>query len=171
MSELLDIPVLETERLRLRGFHASDIDAYAEVLGHAEVMRHMGGPVGREDTWWSIASLLGHWALRGYGVWAVEDKASRAFLGRLGLLRPEAWPALEIAWMLARPHWGKGYATEGARAVKDWAVRHLPAQPIVSLVLPENERSAAVARRLGAEPDGFHVLSGQRVIVFRHPVP
>lgn len=130
---MLHIPVLETERLRLREFREADLDTYAGVLGHREVMLHMGGPVGRDDAWWSIAHLLGHWALRGYGIWAVEEKASRAAMA--------------------------------------WAGRQLPAQPIVSLVHPDNERSAAVARRVGAVADGFHVLSDQRVIVFRHPVP
>ena len=100
------IPQLETPRLLLRGFRASDLDAYAAMCADAEVMRHIGGggPVGRDVAWGQIAFFLGHWPLRGYGMWAIEHRASGALIGRAGFIHPEGWPGLErtVDWLLAR---------------------------------------------------------------------
>jgi len=168
---MIDIPVIETERLSLRAMREGDLDAYAALLADAEVMEFMGGPADREEAWHSIAFLLGHWALRGYGIWALEERASGVFVGRAGLLRPENRPATEIAWMLARPYWGRGYATEAAKAAKAWAGKAFPAEPLVSLVAPDNTRSIALARRLSAREDGTYLLHGKETLIFRHSRP
>src|SRR5262245_36978224 len=108
---------LETARLRLRMFRADDFEAYAAMCADAEVMRFLGGqPFSRVESWRHLAMILGHWAIRHYGMWAVEERATGVFVGRIGFVDAEGWPGFELGWALARPHWGRGLATEGARA-------------------------------------------------------
>ena len=99
-------------------FRASDFDDYAACVGDADVMRHIGDgkPLDREGAWRSMAALSGHWNLRGYGLWAVEEKASGRLVGRVGYFFPEGWPQEEIGWLFRRDVWGRGYATEAATA-------------------------------------------------------
>ena len=116
---MISIPTLETPRLLLRQFRQNDSDALAALHADPEVMKYLGDgkPKARAETWLMMASYLGHWELRGFGLWAVEERATDEFIGRIGLLNPEGWPGLEVAWTLARDRWGKGFATEGAKAV------------------------------------------------------
>jgi RimJ/RimL family protein N-acetyltransferase len=145
-------PTLTTERLRLRQFEDRDLDPFARICSDPDVMRHIGdGHVfDRIETWRAIALMLGHWQLRGYGTWAVEERPSGDLVGRIGLHNPEGWPGLEVGWLLGRAHWGRGYATEGARAAVDYAWRELGAGHLISLIYPANRRSIQVAERLGA---------------------
>lgn len=148
----MDIPTLETERLILRAFKADDIDAYAAMVADTEVSKFIslgGKPMGRLEAWRSMAMQLGHWQLRGFGQWAVEEKETGLFAGRLGLYYPETWPAREIGYALARDHWGKGYASEGAAAARNFAFETLGWDDIISIISPANARSQAVAKRLG----------------------
>jgi RimJ/RimL family protein N-acetyltransferase len=166
------IPTLETERLVMRPWREEDLDEYAAITSDAEVMRWMGrGPFDRDDAWREIALYLGHFDLRGYTHWALELKDTGALVGRCGPWRPEGWPALEVGWLLGREHWGNGYATEAARAALDHAWTALGAERVISLVAPENERSAAVASRLGAEPSGTATVRNLTATVFEHPRP
>lgn len=148
----MDIPTLETERLILRAFNPDDIDAYAEMVADTDVSQFIslgGKPMGRLEAWRSMAIQLGHWQLRGFGQWAVEEKKSGLFVGRLGLYYPDTWPGREVGYALARDHWGKGYATEGARAARDFAFETLGWNEIISIISPANVRSQEVAKRLG----------------------
>ena len=116
------IPELRTERLLLRGLKQDDFEAYARFHADSEVMRYISGhPVSRADAWRSLAVMIGHWALRGYGMWGVERVSDGAFVGRVGLWNPEGWPGLEVGWTLAKEFWGQGYATEAARAAMKFA--------------------------------------------------
>jgi RimJ/RimL family protein N-acetyltransferase len=146
------IPIIATERLTLRPFTAADLDAYAAMCADAEVMRHIGdgGRVGRDVAWRQMAFFLGHWPLRGYGMWAIELHASGRLIGRAGFINPEGWPGLELGWLLARDAWGAGYATEASRAALESGRSRFDAQEIISLIRPANLRSIAVAQRLGA---------------------
>jgi hypothetical protein len=104
-----EIPTLETERLWLRPFRPSDFDAYAELTADPEVARYLlRGVFSREQAWRVLAFLMGHWQLRGCGMWAVESKATAEFLGTLGFADPAGWPGFELAWTLARRFWGNG---------------------------------------------------------------
>jgi RimJ/RimL family protein N-acetyltransferase len=98
-----------------------------------------------------MAMFAGHWALHGFGFFVVEDKASGALLGRVGVWKPEAWVGYELGWGLARHAWGRGYALEATRAAGDWALAHLPTDKIVSLIHTGNVRSQNLARRLGMQ--------------------
>lgn len=148
----MDIPTLETERLILRAFQDRDTDAWAAIVAHPEVSQFIsvsGKPQDRLEAWRSMAMTLGHWQLRGFGMWAVEEKASGALVGRLGLYEPETWPGQEVGYAIARDHWGKGFATEGASAARDYAFETLGWPEIISIINPANTRSIAVAERLG----------------------
>ncbi|WP_420560222.1 GNAT family N-acetyltransferase [Tepidicaulis sp.] len=140
----------ETERLRLRQWRAEDVAPLARLHADPDMMRYMiGGAVSADESWSVIALMIGHWHLRGYGLWAVEEKASGAFLGRLGLWYPDGWPGLELSWFIDKTHWGKGYASEGARACRDMAFRALGPDEICSIIHPENAASRRVAEKLG----------------------
>jgi RimJ/RimL family protein N-acetyltransferase len=142
-------PRLQTARLLLREWRPEDVDAHAAMSADAEVMRYLGGVLGREQSWRQLATHAGHWTLRGYGNWAVERRSDGAFLGRVGLWNPEGWPGLELGWKLARHAWGQGYATEAGRAAMEWTWSVLRAPRLIALVHPENVSSLRVAERLG----------------------
>ena len=98
---------------------------------------------------WQMARILGHWQIRGYGEWALEEKSSARFVGRVGFIYPDGWPGFEIGWALMRDSWGKGYATEGARRALQYGFGELGRGHVISLIHPDNLRSAAVATRIG----------------------
>jgi RimJ/RimL family protein N-acetyltransferase len=159
---MISIPTLETGRLLLRQFRQSDFDALAALSADPEVMRYLGDgkPRTRAETWLAMASYLGHWELRGYGLWAVEEKATGKFVGRIGLLNPEGWPGLEVAWTLARERWGNGFATEGAKAALDYAFSVLKLEHVISLIHTDNAASIRVALRVGEKLEGQAELFG-----------
>jgi RimJ/RimL family protein N-acetyltransferase len=119
------------------------------MMADPEVMRFLGGPVPRNDAWRSLASAAGHWALRGFGLWAVERKADGVLIGRVGVHHPEGWPGTEVGWTLCRPYWGQGYAIEAAKASLDYGSRTMSEPKLISLIDSENHASRRVAERLG----------------------
>jgi RimJ/RimL family protein N-acetyltransferase len=159
------VPSLDTPRLRLRQFAEADLDDYAALCADAEVMRYLGdrGPLSREDAWRQLAMLVGHWALRGYGMWAVEELATGAFVGRVGLHYPEGWPEPELGWALARHYWGRGYALEAATAAVRVAFGTLGWPRAVSLIAASNLRSIRLAERLGEHFERNLVVRGHEV--------
>jgi RimJ/RimL family protein N-acetyltransferase len=159
---------LETDRLVLRPFAAEDIDAYARIHADPDVMRYLTGlPLARWEAWRSLAMMAGHWLLRGYGFWAVEEKATGAFVGRIGLYYPDGWPGREVGWTLGKEHWGKGYATEGGRAAMRYAFDTLGWDHIISVIHPENRNSIRVAERLGMRYErSAEVMNGIGVAVY-----
>jgi RimJ/RimL family protein N-acetyltransferase len=160
------VPRLETPRLLLREWRASDFEAHAAMSADPEVMRFLGGPLDRAQSWRQMALHAGHWALRGYGHWVVERAEDGALLGRVGLWNPEGWPGLEVGWKLAHHAWGLGYATEAAGAAMEYAWTALHAERLISLIDPANERSRRVAERLGLTPAREQTLGGRRVVVY-----
>lgn len=143
---------LETPRLRLRQWRPEDLDGFAALMAEPEVARflsHDQQPMDRATAWWHMALLVGHWGMRGYGLFVVEEKATGAWVGRVGPWQPEGWPGFEIGWALRRQFWGKGYATEAARAAGNWAFAEFGLTRIVSLIHDDNLASRKVAARLG----------------------
>lgn len=144
------VPILETERLILRAPRGEDFDAWAAFAADEETMRHIGGAQARSVAWRGICSVTGAWTIRGFSMFSVIEKATGRWIGRLGPWQPEDWPGTEVGWALSRDTWGKGYATEGARACMDYAVDVLGWTEIVHTIEPENRASQAVARKLGS---------------------
>lgn len=158
---------LETERLLLRMWREDDFESYAGICADPEVMRYLGGkPLNRLDAWRNMAAMVGHWHLRGYGHWAVEEKASRRFIGRIGFMNPEGWPGFELGWTLARAAQGKGYATEGARRALECAFTVMGREHVISLINHQNQASIRVAERLGEKLEGRTELFGTEVLIY-----
>ena len=166
----LEIPILETERLRLRSFCKGDVEAYAALNADPEVLRYLGvgaEPWDRGRSWPHMAFLLGHWQLEGAGMWAVEHRENRAFIGMVGFAAPEGWPGFELAWTLTRCWWVHGYATEGARATLAYAFTTLERACVISLIHPENRASIRVAERIGERLQGHIHHLGREMLCYR----
>lgn len=168
----MDIPQITTDRLLLRAFRADDFEAYAEMMANPRVTQHLGEgrPLSRADAWRQMAMILGHWALRGYGLWAVENRATGALLGRIGCYQPEGFPAFEIGYVLAQPAWGNGYAREGVRAALHFARDTLRRDEITSIIRPANTASIRVAESFGAIASETVDFFGSLSVVYRYPV-
>jgi RimJ/RimL family protein N-acetyltransferase len=128
-----------------------------------------GRPLTRAEAWRQLAMFAGHWALRGFGLWAVEERATGAFVGRIGCFEPEGWPGFELAYALARPAWGQGYAREGAAAALAYARETLSRTDIISLIRPANAGSIRVAEALGAVRDREVEFFGSPALLYRYP--
>lgn len=168
---MIQVPVLTTARLTLRAPGLADFEPLAEFYA-SERSRHVGGPITREQAWRVLAAETGHWTLRGFGRWAVEESATGALVGLVGPWFPEGWPEPEIGWDLMNGHEGKGYATEAAFAALQGAYDLFGWTTAISLVAPGNPASRRVAHRLGASRDGSftHVRFGE-MEVWRHLSP
>lgn len=148
---------LRTERLLLRPWRESDREPYAALNADPEVMRHFPSTLTRAESDASVDRIVDGFARRGWGLWAVEVDGGAPFVGFVGLDEP-AWeahftPCVEVGWRLARAHWGKGYATEAARAAVAFGFDVLGLDEIVSFTVPANSASRAVMERLGMTHD------------------
>lgn len=144
--------VLETERLELRIPQERDLDAYVDIHEDPQVLQYvntLGVSAGRAAGWRSIAMLIGHWHLRGYGHWTVVERASGDVVGRVGLWYPEGWPGVELGWIIRRSRWNEGFATEAARAAIDFAFGPANLTHLISMIREDNARSRRVAEKLG----------------------
>jgi len=154
-------PMLETERLILRTWQSSDLDEYAAMFAEPEVAQFLsvdGKPMSHADAWRSLASVIGHWHLRGYGMFAVIERASGELAGRIGPLEPEGWPDFEIGWGLRRKYWGRGYALEAVKACIAYAFTDLNKSHLISIIDPMNVKSIRVAERVGETLEGETTL-------------
>ena len=156
----------------LRGFTTADVEPYVRMLADPEVSRFLGDgqPLGRVDAWRQVAMIIGHWELRGFGLWAVEERATGRLIGRIGCHEPEGWPGFELGYALAREAWGHGYAREGAGAALAYARRDLGRDTIISLIRPANRASIAVAEHFGARRTGAVEFMGAPTEVYTYPV-
>lgn len=167
--DLVEVPTLETERLRLRPLRGSDFEDYAALNADPEVLRHLGGgpvPWDRGRSWRHLAFLVGHWHLGRPGMWAVEHKETGVFLGTVGYAEPEGWPGFELAGILARRFWRHGYATEAGRAALGHAFTVLKKDRVISLVAPENHASIRVVERLGERLQGRIQHFGREMLCY-----
>ena len=167
----MEIPTLQTERLLLRPFRAADFEAYAEMNANPEVMRYIDAVQDREAAFRSLCASIGHWEVRGYGPWAMEERATGRLLGRAGLFFWETRPGLELGYALIPSAWGKGYAFEAAARSLRHAHQTLGARGVLSVIHPDNKASIRVTEKLGARLDREVVLRNQplHVYVLRDP--
>ena len=147
-------PVLETPRLILRPPVAADLEGFVALLADPESARFIGGVQPRTMAWRALCVMAGAWALQGAAMFSVLEKATGAWVGRVGPWHPEGWPGTEIGWGLRREYWGRGYATEASEATIDWAFEHLGWTDVIHCIVPENTPSKQVALRLGSSLRG-----------------
>ena len=144
---------IETPRLRLRRWRADDLEPFAALNADPEVMEHFPSTLSREETAAAVGRVEKHFEGQGYGFWAVEVPGQAPFIGFIGLAVPafetSFTPCVEIGWRLARPWWGQGLATEGARAALAYGFERLGLPEIVSFTVPGNTRSRRVMEKLG----------------------
>ena len=166
-------PVIETERLILRLPEARDAPACIAYQS-SDRSRFTGGPKPADQAWRGFASVIGHWAIRGWGVFSVVVRGDDVACGVAGPWMPHGWMEHEISWTLWDPrHEGKGVAHEAVLAARDWAFRTLGWSTAVSYIDPENARSIRLAERLGATRDDAarHGFGDQPCLIYRHPAP
>jgi len=160
----LEGPVIETPRLILRPPRSEDFEPWCAFSADPEAARHIGGVMAPPQVWRSMMTVAGAWALEGFSMFSVVEKASGRWIGRLGPWRPAGWPGAEVGWGIIRECWGRGYATEGARAVRDYAFHTLGLVRLVALIDPGNIASLRVAAKLGMAYEREVMLEG-----YTHP--
>ena len=149
---------LETDRLILRLPERGDFDAYAQMVGDEETARYIGGHMVRAAAWRKFLQMPGAWAMQGFAMFSLVEKASGAWIGQAGPWMPEGWPGTEVGWALRREYTGKGYALEAATAAIDWAFDTLGWTEVIHSIQLPNKASIALAERLGSAFRGVERL-------------
>lgn len=167
------IPVIETERLILRAHRLEDFADCAAMWADPEVVRYIGGkPSTEEEVWARLLRYAGHWALLGYGYWAIQDKATGRFIGELGFadfkrsIEPSLDDMPELGWALVSHAHGRGYATEAVRAAIAWGEDHFGPVRTACIINPENGPSIRVAEKCGYRAFRRTTYKGQPTIMF-----
>jgi RimJ/RimL family protein N-acetyltransferase len=178
---LLRVPTLETERLVLRPWRArEDLDALAAVNGDEAVMRWIPPyrAMTRGESAAALERIVAHWDEHGFGLWALQPREDGAgCIGFAGLavpgFLPAVLPTVEVGWRLSSRWWGRGLASEAARASIDYAFGPLGLPSVVSIIDPGNTASLRVAAKLGmwSDPDRLHPVTGRRLCVLRLDAP
>ncbi|MDJ0900703.1 MAG: GNAT family N-acetyltransferase [Xenococcus sp. MO_188.B8] len=145
--------MLQTQRLILRDWQSSDLEPFAQMNADAEVMKYFPASLSRQESDRLVERIENHHQIHGFGLWAVEERSTGSFIGSVGLNMPSFQahftPTVEVGWRLARPFWGQGYATEGARKAISYGFEIIELSEIVSFTSQLNLRSIAVMKRLG----------------------
>lgn len=166
---MISIPVIETERLLLRGAKSEDFDVFADFCA-SDRSKYNGGRADRNEAWRVFAMIIGHWELLGYGLWWAEEKATGKVAGRFGLWNPEGWLEAEVGWTVFDGFEGKGLAYEGALAARKYAYDRMGFTTLTSVIAPKNTRSIKLAERLDATFEKeWTSPSGKPSLIYRHP--
>ena len=164
------IPTLTTARLILRAPIVDDFPAYATLLASPRA-RYMGGPYNRRVAWGLFCHDIACWELFGHGGLMIDLRTTGECVGQVGINHGPLFPEKELGWQLFEGQEGRGYATEAAIVLRDWAANVLRLHRLVSYVHPDNYRSAAVAERLGATLDPDAPKQDPGDLVYRHRLP
>lgn len=163
------IPTVETERLILRAPQLDDLPAMTGFFA-TERSHMVGGPKDEFECWTSLSNRLGHWALRGFGLWHLTEKSSGAFVGWAGMIDAPGWAEPELGWALMSEAEAKGLGFEAATAARNYAARHQGLNGVISYIAHGNDRSRALAKRLGATLEIERAeLLGKHAQIWRHP--
>jgi len=167
------IPILESERLRLRHHRIEDFPHSAAMWADPKVVRYVGGkPLTEEESWTRFLRYVGHWAVFGFGYWVAEEKATGGFVGEIGFadykrdLQPSLNGIPEIGWVLASQAHGRGYATEAVRAVVAWGDSHFGSVRTACIIAPGNLASIRVALKCGYRESHATTYKGHSVMIF-----
>ncbi|MCZ7675194.1 MAG: GNAT family N-acetyltransferase [Roseovarius sp.] len=162
------VPVIETAELVLRGYREADFEAFAAFSASPRAC-FVGGPQTRWEAWRSFMAAIGHWGLRGYGMWIVECRDTGQVAGRVGVMMNDGWLEPELAWHLYDGFEGRGLAWQAARAARAHAARHWGMPALISYIDPANTRSRRLAERLGARPERDVEVLSRPCQLWRHP--
>lgn len=171
------LTILETDRLRLRPIDpARDFDGWARCLADEPTVRYLNGQVmSPTEAWRNMAMVMGHWVIRDYGFFSVEEKATGDWVGRVGPWYPLGWPQPEVGWMIAPGYLRRGYAAEAGQAAIDYAFAKLGWQRVVHVILEGNVASIAVAQKLGSRllerQTGLPGVTDKPVLVYGQDAP
>ncbi len=170
------VPLIETERLRLREIRESDLPFQAEMLGDEEVMRHLGGNRhSREETWRRMMAARGAWEMFGYGYWTAERVEDGAYLGTVGFadykrdMAPSIEGLPEMGWIFAPHAQGKGYASEAVAAGLAWADNALEGRELTAIISHGNVASIRLAEKSGFSIREEALYNGEPILLFRRP--
>lgn len=168
MTLPFSIPTLQTDRLTLRAPQESDFPAMVRFFEGQRA--GFMSPADRRGVWMYLMASIGHWALRGYGFYAVDTRQGD-FIGRIGVIFNDGWPEPELAWHLFDGFEGKGYGLEAALAARADYHARISAKPLISMIAPANTRSIALATRLGAKFERSEPGTTRPYDIYRHPAP
>ncbi len=163
-----DIPVLTTGRLVLRSPEPQDYPDFKATFASYR-SRFMGGPLNAYETWMLYAAEIGHWEIRGFGMWMVHLRDTEETVGMAGGWFPAKWPEREIAWIIWPDKAGKGYALEATDRVRRHVYEDLGWETAVSYIDPKNLDSIRLAERLGCVKDPAAPSIDGSDAVYRHP--
>nr|WP_157027916.1 GNAT family N-acetyltransferase [Sphingomonas horti] len=142
-------PAIETARLVLRAPAASDFPVYRDFYADADASAFYGGPLAPALAWRKLAFDIGHWSLRGFGMWSVAERASGTMVGGCGLVRPEGWPRHELTWWIMPGARRRGFAFESSCAAIGWAYAALGWERVETHMKDDNVAARGLAVRLG----------------------
>jgi len=162
------VPVVEAGEMLLRGYREADFEAFAAFAASPRSC-FVGGPQGRWEAWKSFMAGIGHWGLRGYGMWIMECRETGAVAGRIGVVFNDGWHEPELAWHMFEGYEGRGLAYQGALAAREYAARHWGMGALMSYIDPANRRSVRLAERLGARHEREVEVLGGPCQLWRHP--
>ncbi len=160
--------VMTTERLNLRKMTTDDVQNLMTIFTDREAMRYYPSTMNEEETLGWINRTLSNYEKLGVGFWIVEDKLTGRFLGQCGIIPQEFDGAdvMEIAYLFVRKEWGKGYATESAKACKEYGLQSMGLQKMFSFIDANNTQSARVAERNGMHVEKIITKCGKKVLVY-----
>ena len=164
---MIEIPTLETERLILRAPKFEDLEPMKVFFADPVRMKFLGGPIKRGDVWRALLRTAGHWQIRGYGFWHIEDRETGIMCGYTGFLKHIEHPEEELACGVFEGYEGRGIAYEAAKKAKQAGVDFGIKAPI-SIIDPENHRSRALAERLGAQVEKETIFMEEPAVIYRH---
>ena len=171
---MIDVPVIDTARLRLRGPALADFQNLAELWVHPEVIRFTTGePQTPEQTWSRLLRSIGHWTALNFGLWIIEEKSTAEFIGETGFadlhrdLQPRLDGIPEAGWILDPSKHGKGYATEAVLAILNWGREYWGSIPVACLIRPEHNASLRVAEKSGFTPREQTTYKGHAVLILQ----
>jgi len=166
-----DFPVVETERLRLHIGTIDDLDELDDYFS-SEASRYVGGPRSRLENWDALCSGVGHWHLRGFGLWIINSKDDGTQLGIVGLTQPAGWPEPEMIWVIYDQFSGQGIATEAIHAARKASAESFGIKTPISILRPEHKPLIKMVERMGAtKVDGVELPEIGPVDAWRFPEP
>jgi RimJ/RimL family protein N-acetyltransferase len=167
---LRDVPIIETERLKLRGHTIDDASNVVALWSNPEVTRYIGKPLTAEECWARLLRYVGHWSLLGFGYWVVEEKAAGEFVGEVGFSNSKRaieppLGSVEVGWVLTPSKHGLGYATEAVNAVLAWGREHFGPAEAACLIHPEHYASIRVAQKCGFMRRQLGIYKGDPALI------